>query len=147
MSFLAAGAGLLARGVSSLFSGENRARRQAKRAERQEKRATKKLTRDELREAAQAARRGYTPPIADVPVTRGDVPATGLESRPAGEGEKTDFMELAKKYWWAIALAVLFFTPFGKKLMGNPRRRPVRRRKPKTVIRYRTRKAPAKRRR
>ncbi|MBA7532145.1 hypothetical protein ES705_24371 [subsurface metagenome] len=146
MSFLAAGAGLLARGVSALFSGENKAVRQARRAERKAGRVEKRLTRKELREAAREPIAAYSPPIADEPITRGEVPDMGLETRPAVEGEKTDFAELAKKYWWALALAVLFLTPFGKKLMGNPRRRPVRRRKPKTVIRYRTRKAPVRKR-
>ena len=145
MSFLAAGAGLLARGVSALFSGDNKEARQARREERKEARQAKRLTRQEARELAKGTFGGYSPPIDDKPLTRGDVPDTGAGGRPAGPGEKTDFMALAQKYWWAIALFFLFFTPFGKKLM-NPRRAPVRRRKPKTIIKYRTRKAPVKKR-
>lgn len=142
MSILVAGAGLLAKGVSALFSGETREVRQARREERRAARQEKTLTRKELREAAKGL------PIPDEPVTRGDVPATGINGRPApaAEGEKTDFMELAKKYWWVGVIVVLLFTPFGKKLMGNPGRRPVRRSKPKTIIRYRTRKAPVRKR-
>lgn len=146
MSIIAAGAGLLARGVGAFFSGETselrQQRREERRGARQERRGARQAEREAARAAEAAVDAGYTPPI-----TRGDVPTGGVDS-PRGERGKTDFMELAKKYWWAIALVVLFFTPFGKKLMGPTRRNPTRRRaKPKTVIRYRTRKAPVKRRR
>jgi len=145
MSILAAGAGLLARGVSALFSGDTRAARQARREERRSGRQASRAERAALKEAEeQAAARAassYT-----TPGTRGDVPGGGVDSPGRGTG-KTDYMALAKQYWWAIALVFLFFTPFGKKLMKPARSAPRRRPKPKTVIRYRTRKAPVKRRR
>ena len=139
MSFLAAGAGLLARGVSALFGGSTKEERQAKRdarkAGRQERRADRRMDPD-------------TDISLQTPgVTTGDVPAGGARGASPGgaAGGGMDIMAMAKKYWWAIALFVLFFTGFGKKLMGNPRRAPRRRPKPKTVIRYRTRKAPSRR--
>jgi len=143
MSFLAAGAGLLARGVSALFSGDTREARQARREERRSGRQASRAERAARKEvedqAAARAAQGTRP-------GRGDVPAGGADTPGRGTG-KTDYMALAKQYWWAIALVVLFFTPFGKKLMKPPRRAPRRRPKPKVVTRYRTRKAPVKRRR
>lgn len=156
MSILAAGAGLLARGVSALFSGRTSEERQERRAERQQKREDRRGARSGLLSTQAFERQvgryegraplGYEPSVISEPAPRGDVPRGGTGERPTRTG-KTDYMELAKKYWWALALAVLFFTPFGKKLMKPTRRAPRRRAKPKVVTRYRTRKAPVKRRR
>lgn len=156
MSILAAGAGLLARGVSALFSGRTSEERQARRAERQAKREDRRGARTGLLGTQQYERQvqryegraplGYEPPVISEPPPRGDVERGSAATRPSRTG-KTDYMELAKKYWWAIALVVLFFTPFGKKLMKPTRRAPRRRPKPKEIIRYRTRKAPVKARR
>ena len=80
-SLIGAGAGALARGVGSLFSGEAKARRQERREGRQEARQER---RDE--------RSGNIPSIEEVLApTIGVVPAGG--AAPAGgRGKKTDIM-------------------------------------------------------
>ena len=135
IGILSAGAGLLAKGVSGLFSGEGKARRQARRAER-------KAGREERREERQAAafedveqivsgRMGPPPPS-------GDVAAGGYEAAPPSRRPRGDAGDFISKNWMWIAAAALLL--FGGKLLKPARRAPRRRPKPKTVIRYRTRK-------
>ena len=138
-----AGAGLLAKGVSALFSGEGKARRQARRAARQ---------------AARAERRGevvsavtsqiFAAPMGPAPIQ--DVPTGSYEAAPtparAKRGDGMDIGEMFRKYWW-VGLIILFLTGGLDKLLKPKRRAPRRRPAPKVVTRYRTRKPATRRRR
>ena len=139
---LSAGAGLLAKGVSALFSGEGKARRQARRAERKAGRAER---RGEV--VSQVASRIFASPMGPAPIQ--DVPDGSYEAAPAPSrarrGDGMDIGEMVKKYWW-VGLIILFLTG-GLDRFLKPKRRAPRRRPAKVVTRYRTRKAPVKRRR
>lgn len=142
---IGAGAGALAKAVGGLFSGEAKARRQARRAARKAKRASKKEAK-ELEKAIQEVALGGTP-LGEPFLGIGDVPGGGPATPASPRGAKTDIMQLLKDNWIIVAIAALVL--FGPKLFPGifkPKRRAPRRRAPKVVTRYRTRKAPVRRR-
>ena len=131
IGILSAGAGLLAKGVSGLFSGEGKARRQARRAERRAGRQERREGAIEDVEQIVSSRMGKPPPS-------GDVAAGSYEAAPPARRARGDAGDFLSKNWmWIAAIGLLLF---GGKLLKPARRAPRRRPKPKTVIRYRTRK-------
>ena len=135
ISLIGTGAGLLANGVKSLFDGTLKAKRAEKKA------ANAAANQAEGTKAAQALAASFM---------RNTAKATGGGvAQPGSGGMMEKAMPFLQKNWMWLAIAGLVL--FGGKLfpgLFKPkrtyRRRPA---KPKTVIRYRTRKAPARRRR
>ena len=125
------GAGILANGIGALFSGEARDRRKQRRETRRGERQERRDLRQE--EVVQEVVRG---------TTRSDIVTGDHTATPPPSG-KADIGEMLKKYWWVGLILLFVLKP---DILGKPKRNPPRRRpKPKTVIRYRTRK-PASRR-
>lgn len=141
IGLLSTGAGLLAKGVSNLFSGAGKEARQEKRAARRagrlERRAERRGEVAPVIEEIFAAPMGRPPPQVLGDVAPGDFEAAPPSARPRrGVGDAGDFIQ---KNWMWLALGALVL--FGGKLFKPKRRAPRRRAaKPKTVIRYRTRK-------
>lgn len=136
-SLIGAGAGALARGVGSLFSGEAKARRAARKEARVEKR-------EDRREARSAGIPEFDPVIE---AAVGTVPSGGAAAPAAGRKGKGDIMQTLKDNWIIVAV-VAFFLLGGTKMLKPARRAPRRRAapKPKVVYRYRTKKPAARRR-
>lgn len=128
---IVSGVGFLASGVKNLFDGTAKANR---------------LERKEARQAKRAEKKGISLTQQFDQTFGQGVPVSGGVSTPTPAFSMDKAGMMLKQYWWVVLILFVLFTPMGKKLIGgNPRRRPARR-KPKTVIRYRTRKAPVKRR-
>ena len=140
LATIGAGAGLLARAVGGLFSGEAKARRQARRAARKGGRVEKRETRQAERLAEE-----FTEPFVGVQPPIGDVSGGGTAPpRRTGKGAG-DIMQTLKDNWIIVAV-VAFFLLGGTKLLKPKRRAPRRRAAPKVITRYRTRKPTARKR-
>ena len=140
MLFASAGAGLLAKGVSALFSGATREKRQERRYQRQAERAAKK---EAIKSAITGSGYGSQLTAESSEVT--DVATGGKDAakKARDNGKKTNIGELVSKYWWVGLIALFLFGGGGNLL--KPKRTTRRRRsspaKTRTVYRYRTRKA------
>lgn len=133
---IAAGAGLLAKGVKALFGPEARARRAARRAERRGEEAG--YTPAEAQAAGQSVAEQVT---AQVLAGQGISAAPMGPPPPAAPLGKMDVGELLKKYWWVALIAFVVLGGGGKFL--KPKRRAPRRRNPAPAARRR---APARKR-
>lgn len=150
LSLVGTGAGLLANGVKRLFSGEAKAARQEKRAEKKAAKATKKSGYQTAWEEYQSdlvTAKGGGGIVAQGTATEAtDVADTSRRASDDGKGDgKT--MDWLKKNWYYVVGGILVanmlgFINLGKKKSVRRRRSPS---KPRTVVRYRTRRAPARR--
>lgn len=142
ISLIGTGAGLLANGVKSLFDGTLKAKRAEKKAEKAEAKIQQQA-------AVLKAAYGQATGGAGVPAP-GD--SSGASAMGAGKfseitGKAGDFVK--KNWMWLVPVALILF---GQKLLPGifGKKKAVRRRRPartKVVTRYRTRRAPARRRR
>ena len=151
ISLIGTGAGLLANGVKSLFDGTLKAKRQEKKAAKAAAKATKSAavtsgsaqsaTPEAVNAALMALGYGGTGQMGGAP-TPGKV-APGGTSLMSGQGgaQVKDFLT---KNWMWIAIGALVL--FGGKLLKGKRTYRRRRAAPRTVVRYRTRRAPTRRR-